>query len=426
MKNILEKEILPALGCTEPIAVAYAAATAYKTIEGNISSVECEASSNIIKNVTSVIIPGTNGLCGMKAALAAGIAAKTPELKMEVLSSLDDNKVIELNNILTEDYLIVKASKNLKALYIEVKIITDNGYALVVIEDNHDNIVYIERNEEIIYKNVKDVEIEEGRKQTNNETEEDLSLKNIIEYVENAPLEDLDIIKKSILFNKKICNEGLEKNYGLNTGKFLKTLDLSNDFSENNLQNIISKTVAGTDARMAGCTLPAMSNSGSGNQGITATMTVVNYGEHINASEKKIIRAAAISNLITISIKRKLGRLSSLCGVVLASAGASCGIVYLLNGNKEAMEKAINNVMGNIAGMFCDGAKAGCSLKVATGVFVAILSAHKAIEGNSIEGTDGIVENSAEKTMDNYSRISKNILNSLDPILLDIMIQKAV
>ncbi|AOY76510.1 serine dehydratase subunit alpha family protein [Clostridium formicaceticum] len=421
MRDILEREILPALGCTEPIAVAYAAATAYKEIEGNIHSVECYASGNIIKNVTSVIIPGTNGLCGMKAAVAAGIAAKTPELKMEVLSSLDDTKLTVLRKLLNEDKITVRPSKSDKGLYIEVKVITDHGYALVLIEDAHDNIVYIEKNSEVIYEVIcKDKRVEEY----SDGVCEDLSLEKILQYIENASLENLDVVKKSILLNKKICDEGLKNNYGLAMGKYLKDLNLSGEISNNGLQQIISTTVAGTDARMAGCSLPAMSNSGSGNQGIATTMPVVSYGEHINASEEKIIRAAALSNLVTISIKNKLGRLSSLCGVVLASAGASCGIIYLLDGNIEEMEKSINNVMGNIAGMFCDGAKAGCSLKVATGIFVAIISAHKALEGNSIKGTDGIVENSVEKTIDNYSRVSENIFKSLDYVLLDIMLQK--
>lgn len=420
MKHILEKEILPAFGCTEPIALAYAAAMAYKEIGGNVLSLECKASGNIIKNVTSVIIPGTNGLYGMKAALAAGIAAKTPELKMEILSSLNDVKRVELNKLLNENKIIVQAIESDKSLYIEVKVTSDKGYAMVLIEDNHDNIIYIERNGKVVYKSTKDTKTEKiadlGQKE--------LCLKDIFEYAENTSLENLDTIRKSILLNKEICNEGLKGSYGLGIGNFLKESNFSDNFAQNVLQHTISLTVAGTDARMAGCILPAMSNSGSGNQGIATTMPVVSYGEYLNVDEEKLVRAVTLSNLVTIYLKKKLGRLSSLCGAVLAAGGASCGIIYLLDGNVEDMEKSINNIMGNIAGIFCDGAKAGCSLKIATGTFVAILSAHSALEGNSIKGTDGIVENSVEKTLDNYSRISHDGLKELDGILLDIMLKK--
>lgn len=423
MKAILEKEILPALGCTEPIAVAYAAAAAYKEIEGDIQSIECEANGNIIKNVTSVIIPGTNNLYGMKAAVAAGIASNSPELKLELLSTLDESKNAEIVSLLNKNIITVKPAKTDKSLYIKVKVTTEKGYAAAIIQDCHDNIILIEKNGKLIFLK-QECETENTEEKSKEEVEEDLSLDKIYEYAKNTLIENLGIIKESIRLNRNICDEGLKNNYGLGIGKYMKESEFTQYLTNNAVHNTICITVAGTDARMAGCSLPAMSNSGSGNQGIAATMPVVSYGEYLNVDEEKLIRAVALSNLITIYVKKKIGRLSSLCGAVSAAAGASCGIIYLLDGNIEAIEKSIKNVLGNIAGMFCDGAKAGCSLKIATGTFAAILSAHKAMEGNSIKGTDGIVEDSVEDTLNNYSRISRDALQSLDNILLDIMVKK--
>lgn len=423
MNYIMTKEILPAYGCTEPIAVAYAAAAAAKNADGQIEQIQCEVSGNIIKNVASVIIPGTNGLYGMKAAIAAGVVARTPELKLEVLSSLDESKLPNLNELLAKNIITVKPAMNSKSLYIKLKINTNNGCCVVLIEDVHDNIVFIEKNGKTIFlnstidPNIKDMS-------DNIDDEKGFTLNDLHKYVKNTPLEDFDIIKDAIAMNKRICEEGLKNNYGLGVGKFLKESNFSKYFTESALEHVLSLTVAGTDARMAGSSLPAMSNSGSGNQGIATTMPVVGFGEYLDINEEKLIRAVALSNLVTIFLKSKLGRLSSLCGVVPASAGASCGIVYLLDGNLEVLENSIKNVMGNIAGMFCDGAKAGCSLKVATGTFTALLSAHKALEGNSIKGTDGIVENTVEKTLENYAKIANEGTNALDQILLEIMLKK--
>lgn len=420
MKNILENEILMALGCTEPIAVSYASAAAYDAIGGeNISSVECLANGNIIKNATSVIIPNSNGLYGMKAAVACGIAARAPELKLEVLSVLNEEKLQKVYDLLSQEKVSVKPFFTDKAIYIKVKVVTENGYGEAVIENSHDNVVWIGKNGETLLSDV--------QPSGDSKSQIDYSLLNlekIYNYINEVSLDELEIIRKAIEINKNICGEGLKNDYGLSVAKALNEKTLSKYFTSNPISNSIKITAAGTDARMAGCNLPAMSNSGSGNQGIATTMPVVGYGESIGATEERLLRAVALSNLVTIYVKSKLGRLSSLCGAVNAAAGSSCGIVYLNDGKIEDMEKAIHNVMGNIAGMFCDGAKAGCGLKIATGTFTAILSAHKALEGSGVSYTDGIVGRTVEETLENYGRISQYGLKELDSILLDIMVNK--
>lgn len=420
MKNILEQEILMALGCTEPIAVALCAATAYNIIGGEkIKSVICLANSNIIKNATSVYIPNTGGLYGMKSAVAAGIISNEPELKMELLKNLNSEKIKKIKFLLENEIIEVLPYKTDKSIHIDVIVKTENGVGQCIIENSHSNITLIRKNDEIIYSKEK---IEEERE--NSLDYSILNLESIYNYINTVHISELDIIKKSIEVNKKICNEGLKGNYGLSVAKDLEKNSFSEFFNSNALNNAIKNTVAGTDARMAGCNLPAMSNSGSGNQGIATTMPVVAYGESKNICEEKLIRGAALSNLVTIYIKTNLGRLSSLCGAVNASAGSSCGIVYLNDGTVEQMEKSINNVIGNIAGMFCDGAKAGCGLKIATGTFVSVLSAHRALEGSGINSTDGIVGKNIDETLENYGRISKYGLKELDNILLDIMVKK--
>lgn len=421
MKRILEKEVLMALGCTEPIAVALCAAAAYNAVLGEkIKSVSCFANSNIIKNATSVYIPNTNGLCGMKAAVASGIISNEPNLKMELLKNLDESKILKIHELIGKDIILVSPEITDKGLFIKVIVETENGTGECIIENSHSNISLIKKNDQIIYSESQNSEIKD-------ESTLDysiLNLQSIYNYVNSVDLNELNVIKKSIEINKNICNEGLINDYGLSVAKGIENKSLSSFFVSNPLNNAIKKTVAGTDARMAGCSLPAMSNAGSGNQGIATTMPVVEYGESRGFSEEKIIRGAALSNLVTIYIKDKLGRLSSLCGAVNASAGSSCGIVYLNDGSVEQMEKSINNVMGNIAGMFCDGAKAGCGLKIATGTFVSILSAYRALEGSGVDSTDGIVGKTVEETLQNYGRISKYGLKELDNILLDIMVKK--
>jgi L-cysteine desulfidase len=418
--KILKTELVVALGCTEPIAIAYAAAVAAKFLNSDeITSIEVIASGNVLKNALAVTIPGADG-CGINLAAALGSLAEDIDKRMELLSGISLEDVIRAKSLVKDGVVRVKKAETDKKLYIELIVSNSNHSARVVIEDLHTNITLIE------VDGVKQSSKKLISKRCNyiDDTYPILNLQSIMDFTQNVDLDNLAIVKESILLNRKIGIEGLKNNYGLMVGKILN----KGSFGQNNIDistYAMALTAAASDARMSGCSLPVMSNTGSGNQGISATLPIVAIGEKLELLEDKILRAVTLSHLVTIFIKSKFGRLSALCGVTISATGASCGISYLLGGGLNEINFTIQNMMGNITGMLCDGAKPGCALKVSTCTNAAIQSALMAIEGVSILSTDGIIEDDPANTIINMCKIGNQGTTEADKIILDIMLRKA-
>lgn len=417
--KIMEKEMVPALGCTEPIAVSYTAGVARKHAPGKVKKVSCRASVNIIKNVASVKIPGTEGRNGMKLACALGVAKPDVDRKLEILEGLTEAQLKEALALIEEDKVDVQLADVKCALYIEVTVETDQHIARTITQYAHVNTTMLEVDGEI-------KRLADGGAVVD-ETEayyDSLNLKTILDFASTVPLERLHIVQDAIDTNTAIAKDGLAREYGLQVGKTLSesvsNLMLSSDLAT----YAMMLASAGSDARMAGSSLPAYSNSGSGNQGITATMPVVAAAEKLFKNREQTVRACTISNLTAIFIKHKLGKLSSVCGAVVAATGSACGIVYLMGGKLPEIVSAVKNMLGNVAGMFCDGAKASCALKVSTCANAAVQAAILAMNTHYIKGTDGIVGNTADETVANYCRILAEGVPELDKTLLDIIISK--
>ncbi|MFZ0442475.1 MAG: L-serine ammonia-lyase, iron-sulfur-dependent, subunit alpha [Methanobacterium sp.] len=420
--EILNKELVVSLGCTEPIAIAFAAALARKHAKGNIvMKIKLNASKNIIKNAMSVNIPGTH-TCGIDLAAALGVITQNPEKNLELLTDLKLKEVENAKKMVQMNIVTVELADSVKKLYIEVFIQTEISNSRVIIEDKHDNVVMIE----VDGKPLKNKEFNRDTKKDKYSTLEHdyLSLNSILEFIQNINVEKLGLIKKSVDLNMEICLEGLKKPYGLGVGRSIKN-NMEKGFLGDNTSNYaIALTAAGSDARMAGSSLPVMSNSGSGNQGISTTIPVVVFAEYFETCEEELIRAVTLSNLVTIYIKLSLGRLSALCGASISAAGACCGIMYLMGADESKIKLSIQNMIGNLTGMICDGAKAGCALKIATCTSAAIQSAILTLEGNTLSSSDGIIGVTPEKTIENFCLIGNEGMIEADQLILEIMLKK--
>ena len=417
--SLLNEELIIALGCTEPTTIAIAAATARKyVIDGNIIHVKVKASRNVIKNALSVGIPGTDS-CGINLAAALGIFAYNSDKNLQILANIKPSDIQNAIKMVKQDIITVKLADTNKKLYIEVFIETDVSYSKVIIEDHHDNVVLIQ----VDGNTIKDNQCKDTvHSNPDNGQLDYLDLDSILEFVQTVDIEKLDLIKQCIEINTKICLEGLRKPYGLSVGRSIKNKMEMGFLADDTVNYATALTAAGSDARMAGSSLPVMSNSGSGNQGISTTIPVVVFGEGYD--EEKIIKAVTLSNLVTIYIKLKLGRLSALCGESISATGACCGITYLMGGDESKIKSSIQNMMGNLTGMICDGAKAGCALKVATCTNAAIQSAIVTLEGNMIGSSNGIIEENAVDTIENFCTIGNIGMIEADKLILDIMLKK--
>jgi len=416
---ILEKELVVALGCTEPVAIALAAATAKAQVSGNIEEVIVRASGNIIKNAKSVGIPGMTGK-GLDFSAAIGVVAGNPDRKLEVLEGLTENDEYLAFKLIEEGKVKASQADTTKRLYIEVIVQTDQQMAKVVISDNHSNITLIEIDGEAIFQGgCENIGI-----QTADEDLDKVTIDEIYEWVLQVDVKDLALIKRSIELNRVIGMEGLSGNYGLNVGKTIRENIKKGILSDDLATAAMSLAAAGSDARMAGSILPVMANTGSGNQGIAVTLPVVAAAEKLQVSEEKMIRAVALSHLVTIHIKSKFGRLSALCGVTAAGMGASAAIVYLLNGSLQQVKAAIQNTIGNVSGMICDGAKAGCAMKVSTCSNVAVQSALLAMNHQEIQSTDGFIHYDVEKSIEAFCTLGNEGTRVTDEWILKLMMEK--
>ncbi len=426
--ELIKKEVKPALGCTEPIAVSLAtarAAEALREIGQEPEKIKVEVSGNILKNGMGVGVPGT-GMVGLHIAAALGVTCGKSGYMLEVLKDLDDKSVERAKEMLKEKFVNITLSKSDKKLFISATCTGGKHKATAIIEDNHDSIVSVIRDNKIISENQeKNSNSEIDNRQPSKSTlDYKLDVKTILQFSRQVPFSDIEFILESVTLNKALAMEGLKNNYGLKVGRTIQDNVHKNIFGSGLLTYSMALTAAASDARMAGCTLPAMSNSGSGNQGITVTMPVIAAAEKLESSREELARALVLSHLIAIHIKGYLGKLSALCGCVIASTGAAAGIVFLRNGSYDQICYSIKNMIGNITGMVCDGAKVGCALKVASGVSSAVQSSILALDNISISENDGIIEKDIEKTIRNLGSIGSKGMENTDSMILDIMVCK--
>lgn len=417
--NILQKELVVALGCTEPVAIALAAAKARSYADGDIVKITVLASGGIIKNALAVGIPGT-GKTGIDFVAALGAIAGSPEKQLEVLENIRKDDIELADDMVARGASVVLLAETDKKLYIEVKVETESHYCKVVITDNHTNITLIE----VDGKVVETGGCANSSFKSSKEERDQLTIDSILDFVNSVELDSIPLVRKSIELNRSAGLEGLANGYGLEVGKTIKENVQRGILSDDLTSHAMALAAAGSDARMAGSTMPVMANSGSGNQGIAATNPVIAAAEKLGSTEEQLIRAVTLSHLITIHIKSKFGRLSALCGVTVSGTGASCGITYLLGGGVREIKAAVQNMLGNVAGMMCDGAKGGCAMKVATCTSAAVQSALLASKGMSISSTNGFIEQDAEKTIDNFCRIGNEATSEIDKLVLEMMLNK--
>lgn len=430
--GLIKKEVKPALGCTEPIAVALAVAKAMEILEdkcpdcgpgwrySDTYAIRVEVSGNILKNGMGVGIPGT-GMVGLHIAAALGAVCGKSSYGLEVLHDLDDKSISHSKEMVDKGVVTVALAETDHKLYVKA-IITDTcgRSSSTVIEDDHDNIAETRFGDIVLSSSHK----EDTNTDQKSTLDYHLTVKEIFDFACSVAYEDIEFILESRTLNMALAQEGLRGNYGLRVGQAICASANREVFGEDFLSYAMALTAAASDARMAGCTLAAMSNSGSGNQGITVTMPVIAYSIKYGTSDEELARALVLSHLIAIHIKGYLGKLSALCGCVIASTGSSCGLVYLRGGDYEQVCSAIKNMIGNITGMVCDGAKVGCAMKVASGVSSALQSAVLAREGMCISEHDGIIEKDIEKTIQNLGRIGSVGMQHTDDMILNIMVCK--
>ena len=435
---LIKQEVKPALGCTEPIAVALAVAKAAEIISENCPccgswrmkadfKLDVAVSGNILKNGMGVGIPGT-GMVGLPVAAALGAVCGNSSLGLEVLKGLTPEAVARAKELVAKGFVHISVADTEHLLYVKATVtVGDNTvasaevdpHAYAVIEDDHDRIVETSFADKILMSS----ESAAGLPAEASESPYDLTVQSIWNFAREAPYEDIAFILEDRTLNLALAEEGLRGNYGLQVGKAIRE-NQKEVFGDDFMSYAMGMTAAASDARMAGSTLPAMSNSGSGNQGITVSMPVIAYALKYKVDDEKLARALILSNLVAIHIKHFLGKLSALCGCVVASTGSACGIVYLEGGGYEQVCAAIKNMAGNITGMVCDGAKVGCAMKVASGVSCAVQSAVLALRGTCIPSTDGIIEDDVEKTIRNIGAIGSAGMKATDRMILDIMLCK--
>lgn len=414
----LKKEVVPSEGCTEPIAIAYAVSIAAEHLKGEIKEVNIYLSKNVIKNALGVGIPGTGGV-GIEIAAALGISIQKSYKKLTILSNFTEDELKKAKEIVDKNIINIKQKNTNKALYIEVELLSETSKAKVIIEDTHTNVTLIECDNEIIMDNNSEV---------SEDLEEDYKLfkiADIYNFAKEADFDDIKFILESAKMNEKVSEEGLKGDYGLQVGSKIIQKGNFNLFSNDASNKIIAASAAASDARMDGCAMPIMTTAGSGNQGIACSIPVAQTARLLDKSEEELARALVLSNLVTIRIKKHMGRLSPLCGAGIAGAtGASCGITYLLGGNLENINYCINNMISDLSGMICDGAKETCALKIATGTNAAIQCANLAINGISATANDGIVAKDVEETIESIETLIQNGFKNVDDTILNIMLEK--
>lgn len=411
--NVLKEELIPAMGCTEPIAIAYAGAIAREHLGCLPERVEIEVSGNIIKNVKSVIVPNTGGLRGIEVAAAAGIVAGDAAKELKVISEVSTEAVAVIHKFLESTPITVNFSDSKKIFDIMITVYGNGHSAYVRICEFHTNIVEIREDDKYVLQ--KDIAVEDSLGFTDRGF---MNVQEIIEFADTARIEDVkDILDLQIECNVNISEEGLAGDYGANIGKVLLKTYGTDDVKI----RAKAKAAAGSDARMNGCEMPVVINSGSGNQGITASIPVIEYAKELGVSDEKRYRALLVSNLITIHLKSGIGRLSAYCGAVSAGCASGAGIAYLYGGGVDEVSHTIVNSLAITSGIICDGAKASCAAKIATAIDAGLLGYHMYKEGQQFYGGDGIVSKGVENTIKNVGQLAKEGMATTDQEILKIM-----
>lgn len=416
--KILEEEIVPAEGCTEPIAISYAAARA-KKILGNIpTKVDIYLSGNIIKNVKSVTIPNSDGMVGIEVAVAMGLIAGDSDKELMVISDVSKEKLENVKEYL--DKKIIKThvhSADIK-LYIRMEISDDVNNVILEIKHTHTNLTRIEKNGVVLLNQA----CNDGDFNSSLTDRKILSVRYIYDLTKNIDLELIKpIFSKVVSLNSAIAEEGLTGKYGVNIGKMILN-NIEKGIYGNDVRNkAASYASAGSDARMSGCALPVMTTSGSGNQGMTASLPIIKFAAEKNLSEEELIRGLFMSHLMTIHIKTNVGRLSAYCGAICASGGVAAALTYLMGGSYEMVCDAITNILGNLSGVICDGAKASCAMKISSGIYSAFDAAMLALQKEVLKAKDGIIGNDIEITIKNVGELAQAGMKGTDEVILDIM-----
>ena len=416
--SLVKREVIPAIGCTEPIAVALCVAKAAEVLNKRPEKVTVLLSANILKNAMGVGIPGT-GMIGLPIAVALGALIGKSEYQLEVLKDSTPEAVEAGKRFIDEKRIHISLKNDIEEkLYIEVCCEAGGDKATAIIAGGHTTFIYVARNSEVLLNKQAVASMEaEGNSL-------DLSFRKVYDFALTAPLDEIRFILETARLNKAAAERSFEVNYGHGLGKILRGTYEHRVMGDSVFSHILSYTSGACDARMAGAMIPVMSNSGSGNQGISATLPVLIYAEENGKSEEEIVRALMLSHLTVIYIKQSLGRLSALCGCVVAATGSSCGITWLMGGAYEQVSYAVQNMIANLTGMICDGAKPSCALKVTTGVSTAVLSAIMAMENRCVTSVEGIIDEDVDQSIRNLTKIGSKGMNETDKLVLEIMTSK--
>ncbi len=412
--EILREELIPAMGCTEPIAMAYAAAKARQTLGKMPEKIDIVISGNIIKNVKSVVVPNTGGMKGITAAVAAGVVVGDPDKQLEVLADVKAEDIPKIAEFISNCEMTVMKASSGKMLDIDLSLYAGEDSVRLRICDYHTNIVLIEKNGEVLHKADAD---------GNDDSETDrsvLNVRDILDFAESVDIECVrELLEKQIEYNLAISEEGLRGEYGAAIGKTL--LETRGDDVRVRAR---AQAAAGSDARMSGCELPVVIVSGSGNQGMTASLPVIVYALDMHATHEQLLRALVVSNLITIHQKTPIGRLSAFCGAVSAGCGAAAGVAWLTEGTYEAVSQTIKNTLGMISGTVCDGAKPSCATKIASAVEAGLLGFDLYEKGKALHGGDGILKDDVERTIESVGQLAREGMRETDEEILDIMLEE--
>ena len=416
--DLINREVVPAIGCTEPIAVALCVARATETLGRTPEKIAARPSANSLKDAMGVGIPGT-GMIGLPIAIALGALVGRSEYKLEVLRDATPEAVERGRRYIDEKRIAISLKEHIEEkLYIEIEAEADGHRATAVIAGGHTSFVYIARDGEVL------LDAAAGGKSEGGGEAVELTLHKVWDFATTAPVEELRFILETRRLNKAAAERSFEDNFGHCVGKTMRCEAGLRTMGDSVFSHILAYTSAACDARMAGAMIPVMSNSGSGNQGIAATMPVVVYAEETGADEERLIRALTLSHLTVIYIKQSLGRLSALCGCVVAASGSSCGLVYLMGGGFDEVAAAVKNMIATLTGMLCDGAKPSCAMKLMSGVSTAVISAMMAMEHRCVTAVEGIIDNDVDRSIRNLTRIGRDGMNETDRLVLDIMTHK--
>ena len=416
----VKKEVVPALGCTEPISLALAAAIAAYWLAKPVERIEAKVSANLMKNGMGVTVPGT-GTTGLLIAAAVGAIGGDPEGKLEVLKNLTPEQVVAGKRMVADNQVQITIADGPNSLYSEARVICGEEWVRVCIVDTHTQVVLIEKNGQVLFQ------AEPQNALADNAAEYSLTgvrAQDVYDFAIEAPLEIIGFIREAAVLNCSLSETGMSGQYGLNVGATMNRQIDQGLLTDSLLTQILMRTAAASDARMGGAMLPAMTNSGSGNQGIAATLPVVAVAEHVKANEESLTRALMLSHLMAIYIHDKLPKLSALCAVTTASMGAAAGMSWLLKGNFETVSKALSNMIGDVAGMICDGASNSCAMKVSTSVMSAYKAVLMALEGIGVTENQGIVANDVDQSIANLGELVCQGMVQTDDQILKIMLKK--